>query len=112
MDPRRRNPERAVRRSFVKMRPWFLALCLLPFSAFAQSPGADLNPPSIPDAALDPIRAIASPQLESSMHTPLPEQYIWTRPDAVPEKPDLKGAWTSEGTTHLDSHYFRRSFSV
>ncbi|MGA2170877.1 MAG: hypothetical protein ABSG62_22045 [Terracidiphilus sp.] len=30
----------------------------------------------------------------------------------MPEKPDLKGAWTSEGNTHLDPHYFRRSFSV
>jgi len=46
------------------------------------------------------------------MHTPLPEQYIWTREDAVPDKPDLKGSWTSEGNTHLDPHFFRRSFSV
>jgi len=68
--------------------------------------------PPIPDTTLDPTRSIASSQLESSIHTPLPEQYIWTREDAVPDKPDLKGSWISEGNTHLDPHYFRRSFSV
>ncbi len=30
----------------------------------------------------------------------------------MPEKPDLKGNWTSEGNTHLEPHFFRRSFSV
>ena len=111
MDPHRRSPERAVRRSPVKRQLWFLALCLIPASASAQSPAAG-NAYPIPDAALDPARDLASPQLESARHTPLPEQYIWTRQDAVPEKPDLKGSWTSEGSTHLDPHYFRRAFSV
>jgi len=96
----------------VKTRLWFLALCLFPISVSAQSTGTGSNVSSIPDAALDPTRGIASLQLESAIHTPLPEQYIWTREDAVPDKPDLKGAWTSEGNTHLEPHYFRRSFSV
>jgi hypothetical protein len=46
------------------------------------------------------------------MHQALPEQYIWTREDAVPEKPNINGSWTSEGNTHLEPHYFRRSFAV
>ena len=90
----------------------FLALFLIPITAAAQSTGTDSKVPPISDAALDPTRSITSPQLESGMHKPLPEQYIWTRPDAVPDKPDVKGAWTSEGTTHLEPHYFRRAFSV
>jgi alpha-L-rhamnosidase len=92
----------------VKARLCSLILCLSPISLFAQSTGL----PVISDAALDPARDIASPRLESAMHRPLPEQYIWTREDAIPEKPDLKGSWTSEGNTHLEPHYFRRSFSI
>jgi alpha-L-rhamnosidase len=96
----------------VKALPAFLALFLIPIAAAAQSTGTDTKVPPISDAALDPARDIASPQLESGIHQPLPEQYIWTRADAVPDKPDIKGAWTSEGNTHLEPHYFRRSFQV
>jgi alpha-L-rhamnosidase len=92
----------------VNARLFLLVLCLFPFSVSGQS-GSTL---SISDTALDPAREIASPRLESAMHRPLPEQYIWTREDAVPEKPDLKGSWTSEGATHMEPHYFRRSFAV
>ena len=96
----------------MKARLLSLALCLIPISVSAQSTGAGSPVPSIPDAALDPTRGLTSWQLESSIHTPLPEQYIWTREDAVPDKPDLKGNWTAEGNTHLDPHYFRRSFAL
>jgi hypothetical protein len=96
----------------VKARIWFLALCLSAISVFAQGTGIDGKVPPIADEALDPTRGIGSPQLESGMHQPLPEQYIWTREDAVPDKPDLKGNWISEGNTHLEPHYFRRSFSM
>lgn len=94
----------------MKARLWILALVLFPFSASAQTTGSKVA--SIPDASLDPTRNITEWQLESAIHTPLPEQYIWTREDAVPENPDLKGSWTSEGNTHLEPHYFRRSFTV
>lgn len=30
----------------------------------------------------------------------------------MPDKPELKGSWTSEENPHLDPHFFRRSFSV
>jgi hypothetical protein len=96
----------------VNTRLWLSALCLVPLSVSAQSVGTASKVAPIPNAALDPTRGLASWQLESDIHRPLLEQYIWTREDAVPEKPDLKGNWTSEGNTHLDPHYFRRSFSV
>ena len=96
----------------MKARLGFLAFCLIPISIPAQSTGAGSKAPSISDADLDPTRALASAQLESAIHHPLPEQYIWTRADAVPDKPDVKGAWTSEGNTHLEPHYFRRAFPV
>jgi alpha-L-rhamnosidase len=96
----------------VNARLGFLAFFLIPISISAQSTGAASKAPAISDADLDPTRALTSAQLESAMHHPLPEQYIWTRADAVPDKPDIKGAWTSEGNTHLEPHYFRRTFPV
>ena len=93
-------------------RLWLSALCLVPLSVSAQSVGTAAKVAPIPNAALDPTRGLASSQLESDIHKPLLKQYIWTREDVVPEKPDLKGNWTSEGNTHLDPHYFRQSFSV
>ena len=96
----------------MRARLTLLALCLIPISVSAQSTGTGSKAPPIPDAELDPTHSIASWQLESSIHAPLPEQYIWTREDAIPDKPDLKGNWTSEGSTHLEPHFFRRSFSV
>src|SRR5215472_11247967 len=96
----------------VKATMGFLVLCLIPVSGPAQTAWTRTNGPQISDADLDPARNIASPQLESGMHQPLSEQYIWTREDAVPEKPNINGSWTSEGNTHLEPHYFRRSFAV
>jgi hypothetical protein len=96
----------------VKARLWILALVLFPFSTSAQTTGTASKVAPIPDASLDPTRNITEWQLESAIHTPLPEEYIWTRADAVPENPDIKGSWISEGNTHLEPHYFRRSFTV
>lgn len=96
----------------MRVRLTLLALCLIPISVSGQPTGTGSKVHPIPDAELDPTRSIASWQLESAIHTPLPEQYIWTRGDAIPDKPDLKGNWTSEGSTHLEPHFFRRSFSV
>ena len=90
----------------------FLALCFVPISVSAQTAATANKPPQIADADLDPARNITSPQLESQLHQPLPEQYIWTREDAIPEKPNINGSWTSEGATHMEPHYFRRSFEV
>jgi len=99
-------------RFVVKAKLWFLALFFFSASVCAQSSSVNSIGAAIVDEALDPARSIPSPQLEAGMHQALVEQYIWTRQDAVPEKPDLKGSWTSEGNTHLEPHYFRRSFTV
>jgi hypothetical protein len=37
----------------------------------------------LPLGQLDPARDIKQPRLESAMHQPLPEQYIWTAGDAA-----------------------------
>jgi len=58
--------------------------------AFAQSRGE----PSRPDPTLD----ILAPTLESTLHTPLPEQYIWSAE-----------AGDTNATTYL---YFRKTFSL
>ncbi len=75
--------------------------------AVAQVPmGNPANGPTkIPDAKLDPARMLASSQLESVLHKPLPEQYIWTG-----------GASSSmgrrNGVDHSMAHYFRGVFEV
>lgn len=72
--------------------------------AVAQMPmGNPSNGPTkIPDAKLDPARTLASSQLESALHKPLPEQYIWTT--GVPGRRRDAG--------HSRARYFRRVFEV
>lgn len=71
-------------------------------SAGAQMGNPANGPTKIPDASLDPGRGLASSKLESALHKPLPEQYIWTTGAMVPlKKPG-----------HLGAHYFRRVFQV
>ena len=54
---------------------------------------------NIPDGELDPARGLKPSQLESALHRPLPEQYIWTRVHKV-------------SAYGLGPHYFRRAFDV
>jgi alpha-L-rhamnosidase len=66
--------------------------------------------PALGQNPIDPTATIARHRLESEMHRPLPEQYIWTAGDAVAagkisydwSKQDFKAA----------PHYFRHTFSV
>ena len=50
-----------------------IALCLIPQTVVRDIPKSPIQPIS-----LDPTLDIAKPRLESSVHTPLPEQYIWS----------------------------------
>lgn len=60
---------------------------------------------------LDPTRNIANPVMESSVHTPLPEQYIWTAAD--PSVPGGQVLYTRPGLmAATEPHYFRDHFSV
>lgn len=79
----------------------YAALAKIPVSSAA----ADLSPPppdgptNIPDSELDPARHLMPSQLESVLHKPLPEQYIWTSEN-------------KSGRYSLRPHYFRRTFHV
>ena len=57
------------------------------------------GPTNIPDAELDPARHLKPSQLESVLHRPLPEQYVWTSVHKV-------------SAYGLGPHYFRRAFDV
>jgi len=73
-------------------------LCLLlpaPVAGFAQGQPEATRPESV---RLDPTLDIATPTLESAIHTPLPEQYIWS---------DQKGS--AEEGVYLS---FRKFFSL
>lgn len=56
-----------------------------------------------PPGQLDPTRGVENPQLFSSFHTPLPEQYIWTREDAKA---------VEQGKASPELHYFRVPFQI
>jgi hypothetical protein len=60
---------------------------------------------------LDPTYNIKSPQLESSLHQPLPEEYIWTANEApaAGEKLIYKFPGLMEKT---EPHYFRHIFTL
>ncbi|MGH9586426.1 MAG: alpha-L-rhamnosidase C-terminal domain-containing protein [Acidobacteriaceae bacterium] len=70
------------------------------------------GPTKIPNDQLDPTRSIEAPVLESTIHRPLPEQYIWTKEDAVPEDLLTSDSWRTEGSKDLEPHYFRKTFEV
>ncbi|EQD43351.1 alfa-L-rhamnosidase, partial [mine drainage metagenome] len=76
------------------------ALAKIPATSVAAELSQPPNGPTqIPDAQLDPARHLQPSQLESVLHRPLPEQYIWTYPHTA----------HSYG---LRPHYFRRSFQI
>ncbi len=78
----------------------FFAAASVP--AVAQMGNPANGPTKIPNAQLDPARNLQSAALESRIHKPLPEQYIWTK--AGTPKPTAKKG--------LVPHYFRRTFQL
>ncbi len=59
---------------------------------------------------LDPTRAIAQPIMESAIHTPLKEEYIWTANDANASD---KVLYTRPAANErIEPHYFRRTFNA
>jgi hypothetical protein len=59
---------------------------------------------------LDPTRDLTQPVLESSRHTPLPEEYIWTASDRAK---DARLVYTfPKVTEQIEPHYFRERFEV
>lgn len=88
------------------------SLALTGAMAAAQMGNPANGPTKIPNGQLDPTRSIQTPALESTIHTPLPEQYIWTNEDAVPEDVLTSDSWRAYGSKDLEPHYFRRAFDV
>jgi hypothetical protein len=68
----------------------------------------ELSPSKI--AQLDPTKNLGSPVLESSVHQPLPEEYIWTANDANANDKVLYTRPTAN--ERIEPHFFRRSFTV
>jgi alpha-L-rhamnosidase len=61
----------------------FLAAALIVLTASAQNLPLRSRFASNGLHPLDATRDVKSPRLESSIHTPLPEEYIWTADDAL-----------------------------
>ena len=85
------------------------SLCLLVFACCAW---AQDRVSTIPPGQLDPTRAIAQPQLFSSFHTPLPEQYIWTREDSMVGRSGVIDYTRPGPDEQTEPHFFRASFNL
>jgi alpha-L-rhamnosidase len=59
---------------------------------------------------LDPTRNLTNPILQSTRHTPVPEEYIWTADDTAR---DAKIVYSFPGRNEqIEPHYFRAHFNV
>jgi hypothetical protein len=87
------------------------ALASASVTAWAQMGGPNA-PTRIPNDQLDPARNLTSAALESARHTPLPEQYIWTKADSVATQPRVANDRKTWKHKDLSPHYFRRTFQM
>ncbi|HUY81665.1 MAG TPA: alpha-L-rhamnosidase C-terminal domain-containing protein [Acidobacteriaceae bacterium] len=100
------------RKPFPKTIILLLSFAVTGAMAAAQMGNPANGPTKIPNSQLDPTRGILAPTLESSIHTPLPEQYIWTKEDAVPQDVLDSNNWRVGGRKDLEPHYFRKTFEA
>ena len=91
-----------------------LGVCVLVLTAAWMHAGAQdlpltqtLSPSHV--EPLDPSRDVTAPVMESSIHTPLPEQYVWTATEKKPGKLVYVFPAITADTT---PHYFRAHFHV
>ncbi len=89
-----------------------MVLALLAITAVLLAQSQERHPTRFTVADLDPTRELGTLPLHSVTHTPLPEEYIWTKEDAVPLHPRSNGSWLSGAGLELQPHYFRRVFEV
>jgi alpha-L-rhamnosidase len=100
-------------RGFARLATISLALSTVPsVTAVAQMGNPAVGPTRIANENLDPTRQRGVLTLEPSIHQPLPEQYIWTKADAVPNDAIAAAGWVAESSASLKPHYFRRVFEV
>ncbi len=90
----------------------FFAIAGIPSAMRAQMGDPANGPTKIPIEQLDVASSPDALTLESSVHTPLTEQYIWTKEDAVREVPSADKGWLRDAGEDLGSHYFRRTFPL
>jgi alpha-L-rhamnosidase len=83
-------------------------LCLL----VASAGHAQEHPSAIPPGQLDPTRGVDRPELFSSFHKPLPEQYIWTREDSAVANLGVIHYTTPGLNEKTGPHYFRVIFDL
>ncbi|MBW4026118.1 MAG: alpha-L-rhamnosidase [Acidobacteria bacterium] len=67
---------------------------------------------TIPPGQLDPTRTVRHPQLFSSFHKPLPEQYIWTKDDSLVGRIGAIQYISPGANGSIEPHYFRAAFSL
>src|SRR5208283_489701 len=66
--------------------------------------------PAAAQEPLDPTAAIEHHRLQSAVHKPLPEQYIWTQGDSAAAS-KISYDWAKQDFK-ADPHYFRHTFTV
>ena len=91
-----------------RMRTLALLCFAIVLHAVGQTNSAGAHYP-LADKALDPGRSGISAQRESAIHQPLPEDYIWTKEDAVDPR---SNRGRSNRQQDLEEHYFRGHFSM
>lgn len=80
--------------------------------AFGQMGNPENGPTKIPDIMLDQARDPAALTMESAIHKPLPEQYIWTTSDSLSKDIVAENNWHTGASQDLQPHYFRRQFEL
>ena len=83
---------------------WHIAKALLLATCLAGARPAAAQEP------LDPTAAIEHHRLQSAVHKPLPEQYIWTQGDSAAAS-KISYDWAKQDFK-ADPHYFRHTFRV
>lgn len=89
-------------------------LCLAPLLMGAMS-AAQNEKPLAPLSVASGSGGLPTPlRMESSIHQPLPERYIWTEDDSVPPHvgASIVRSWPLGPREDLSFHYFRREFRV
>ena len=95
----------AAFRSSRTVRTFLLPVCLLSVCFFATASIFAQWP-------LDPARDANGAPLESSVHKPLPEQYIWTAPDKGASENDRIEYVFPAVTEKTEPHFFRTTFEL
>jgi alpha-L-rhamnosidase len=79
---------------------------------YAQVDLDPIAPSRISNELLDPARDLQRAPMESALHQPLPEQYIWTREGTEASEPHYNAAPNDQSSQKPRPRFFRRIFHV